>query len=148
MPWSSSILFWEWLVVKNSEGVVASIEKVGDELQAGEDELTSWAKERGNQFFLKQDKTVLPALTRVSRWVMRQDYDPSAISTFFQVADYWLIAHALAHVFAVVTHENPLNSTKKLKIPNACVGLAIRFVTPYEMLRRERARFVLGPFAR
>lgn len=29
-------------------------------------------------------------------------------------------------------------------IPDACIGLRIKFMTPYEMLRRERARFVLG----
>ena len=28
--------------------------------------------------------------------------------------------------------------------PDACIGLGIKCVTPYEMLRRERARFVLG----
>jgi hypothetical protein len=44
----------------------------------------------------------------------------------------------------VVTHEVPANSPKKIKIPNACVGLGIRFMTPYQMLRAERARFVLG----
>ena len=27
---------------------------------------------------------------------------------------------------------------------DACIGLAIKCMTPYEMLRRERARFVLG----
>ena len=26
----------------------------------------------------------------------------------------------------------------------SCIGLGLRFMTPYEMLRRERARFVLG----
>jgi hypothetical protein len=44
----------------------------------------------------------------------------------------------------VVTHEVPANSSKRIKIPNACIGLNVRFMTPYEMLRRERARFVLG----
>ena len=30
------------------------------------------------------------------------------------------------------------------KIPNACVGLGIKCMTPFAMLRHERARFVLG----
>ncbi len=140
--------FWEWLDAKNAEGVVLSIEKVADELLAGDDELTNWVNERGDDFFLKPDDAVLPALTQVSSWAMTQDYEPVAVSTFFQVADYWLVAHALAHGFVVVTHEIPANTTKKLKIPNACDGLDIRFVTPYEMLRRERARFVLGRMQR
>ncbi len=32
---------------------------------------------------------------------------------------------------------------RKIKIPDACIGLGIKFMTPYEMLRRERARFIL-----
>ena len=56
-----------------------------------------------------------------------------------------LVAHALAHGLTVVTHEIASTSTKKIKIPDACIGLGIKCVTPYEMLRTERARFVLGP---
>ena len=67
------------------------------------------------------------------------------MNTFLQVADYWLMAFALAHGHTVVTHEVPANSLRKIKIPNACVGLNVRFMTPYQMLRTERARFVLGP---
>ena len=37
-----------------------------------------------------------------------------------------------------------IHTIKRIKIPNVCGGLNIRFMTPYEMLRRERARFVLG----
>lgn len=74
---------------------------------------------------------------RVSVWVTRQRYGPAAINTFLQVADYYLLAHA------VVIHEVPANSMKRIKIPNVCIGLDVRFMTPYEMLRRERARFVL-----
>ena len=77
---------------------------------------------------------------------------PTALSTsftvrcpdFLQVADFYLIAHALADGHVVVTHEVPTNSVKRIKIPNVCIGLGIRFITPHEMLRRERARFVRG----
>lgn len=44
----------------------------------------------------------------------------------------------------VVTHEKAYSSIKKIGIPNVCIGLKIKFMTPYEMLRHERARFVLG----
>jgi len=81
----------------------------------------------------------------VSAWATAQRYEPSAISTFLAVADYYLVAHALAGGHTVVTHEVPSASTKKIKIPDACIGLHIKCLTPYEMLRIERARFVLGP---
>jgi len=137
--------FWEWLVTQNDAGNVASIEKVADELYVGEDDLSDWASDRGEGFFLAPDDAVLPALRAVSNWANSQDYEPAAVATFLQVADYWLVAHALAHHCIIVTHEVPADSTRKIKIPNSCIGLGLRCVSPYEMLRRERARFVLGP---
>ena len=137
--------FWGWLISQNGTGKVASVEKVGDELYDGGDDLAAWATARGTGFFLPPDNAVLPALAQVSTWASTQAYDPAAIATFLQVADYWLIAHALAHGHTVVTHEVPSNSAKKIKIPNVCIGMNIPCISPYEMLRRERARFILGP---
>jgi hypothetical protein len=135
--------FWDWLIANNAASRVFSIEKVGDELQAGADELAAWAGQRGPGFFLKPDTAILPALGSVSNWATRQRYEPAAVSTFLQLADYYLVAHALAHGHTLVTHEVAADTTKKIKIPNACIGLGIKFMTPFEMLRRERARFVL-----
>jgi len=136
--------FWDWMIEQNGAGKVASIEKVGDELQAIADDLSTWAAVRGRAFFLPPDDAVLPALRSVSGWATGQRYESAAIATFLQVADYWLVAHALAHGFAIVTHEVPSGSIRKIKIPDACIGLTVTCVSPYEMLRRERARFVLG----
>lgn len=61
-----------------------------------------------------------------------------------RVADYWLVSHALAHDCTVVTHEVPVDTVQEIKIPNACIGLGLRCISTFEMLRRERARFVLG----
>lgn len=44
-----------------------------------------------------------------------------------------------------MTHEIPSALVRKIKIPDACIGMGIKCMTPYEMLRTERARFVLGP---
>lgn len=136
--------FWDWIVEKNKTGIVLSIEKVGDELTALEDDLSAWAGERGSLFFFRPDASVFPALATVSAWANGRGYESSAVSTFLQVADYYLVAQALAGRHVVVTHEVPSASTRKIKIPDACIGLDIKFMTPYEMLRAERARFVLG----
>ncbi|MFA6544936.1 MAG: DUF4411 family protein [Limisphaerales bacterium] len=136
--------FWDWLVASNAAGRVFSTEKVGDEIEAGADELAAWAAGRGDGFFLKPDAAILPALATVSSWAAGQNYEPAAVSTFLQVADFYLVAHALAHGYVVVTHEVAAASTKKIKIPNACIGVGIKCVSPFEMLRLERARFVLG----
>lgn len=136
--------FWDWLITQNAAKKVFSIEKVDDEIQAIADDLSVWASGRGDDFFLKPDTALLTSLGVVSRWATSQSYEPAAVSTFLQVADYYLVGYALAHGHTVVTHEKASTSTKKIKIPDACIGLGIKCVTPYEMLRTERARFILG----
>ena len=137
--------FWDWLVQQNTAGSVFSIEKIGDEIDAGNDELSVWAALRGPSFFLKPDDVIIPALGKVSTWVTGRGYEPAAVNTFLQVADYYLVAHALAHGHTLVTHEKASTSKKQVKIPDACIGLDIKCMTPFEMLRHERARFILGP---
>lgn len=136
--------FWDWLVQENASANVFSIEKVGDELLAGDDELSVWAADQGAELFLPPDSKVLPSLGTVSDWVTGQGYEAAAVNTFLQVADYYLVAHAHAHNLTVVTHEIASESVRKVKIPNVCIGLGVKFVTPYEMLRNEKARFVLS----
>lgn len=136
--------FWDWIVAQNAGGAVFSVEKVGDEMGALADELSVWAEGLGAGFFLRPDAAIFPALAAVSQWASGQRYEPSAVSTFLQVADYYLVAQALAGEYTVVTHEVPSASVRRIKIPDACIGLGIKCVTPFEMLRRERARFVLG----
>ncbi|MEL7592129.1 MAG: DUF4411 family protein [Anaerolineaceae bacterium] len=135
--------FWDWLIANNQIGRLYSIEKVGDELRTGQDQLAVWASGRGDNFFLRPDDLLLPAFRQVSIWATSQRYEPAAINTFLQLADYYLVAHALAHSFIIVTHEIASQSTRKIKIPDACIGLKIKCMTPFEMLRVEKARFIL-----
>jgi hypothetical protein len=135
--------FWDWLVRENQGGKVFSIEKVGDEIEAVADELSQWAEAQGEGFFLPPDKAALQSFADVTAWVQGQRYDASAISTFFQKADYYLIAQAHAGRYVVVTHEVPAASSRKIKIPDVCIGMRIKCMSPYEMLRHERAKFVL-----
>lgn len=137
--------FWDWLVQGYATGRLRSIRQVGDELSAGGDELAAWVDNLENGFFPQPDAAVLAAAQRVSAWVLQQGYEPAAVSTFMQVADFWLVAAALAGHHIVVTHEVFSPSTRKIKIPNVCIGLAVDFMSPYQMLRREQARFILGP---
>ena len=135
--------FWEWLRTQNEAGKVFSIEKVADELAEGGDDLWDWAEQRGRTFFLPPDQQMLTTLTEISQWVQNQNYRPAAVSGFFQDADYYLIAYALAHNHVVVTHEVASDGIKQVKIPNVCIGVNVRCMTPFAMLRTESARFVL-----
>ena len=109
------------------------------------DDLSEWAAERGSGFFLPLGPTAFPALASVASWAQGQGKEPAAVNTFLGVADYYLVAQALAGGHVVVTHERPAASPKKIKIPDACIGTGVKFMSPFEMLRAERARFVLGP---
>ncbi len=135
--------FWDWVVRENASGNVFSIDKVQVELQTGNDDLTRWATAQGHGLFLPIAPEALPALTQVSVWAASNGYTPAAINTFLQSADYWLVGAALASGYTVVTHEVMSPSTNKIKIPNACVALSVPCLTPFQMLRAERARFFL-----
>lgn len=135
--------FWDWLIESNKAGKVFSIEKVRDELIAGADPLADWAKQLDKDFFLPPDPAMLPALGKVSAWATTQKYEPAAVTTFLQVADYYLVAYALEHKHIIVTREIPSATVKRIKIPDACIGLGIKCMSPFEMLRLEHARFLL-----
>jgi hypothetical protein len=136
--------YWDWLDAAHTAGTVFSIERVADEILAGDDELSEWADGRSHSFFLRPDGPVLASLSRLSAWVTAGAYDQSAVATFLEVADSYLVAHAHAYGHTVVTHEKVANSRRTVKIPNACAEMNVKYMTPFEMLRVERARFVLG----
>ena len=116
---------------------------MGDEVQAIQDNLATWAAARGQGFFLQPDPALLKSLGDVGAWATSQRYEPAAVNTFLQAADYYLVAYAHAHGHVVVTHETPSNSTKKIKIPEPCISLGIKCVNTFEMLRKSQARFIL-----
>jgi len=136
--------FWDWLEEKHESREVLSIEKVGDELKDGNDELATWANKMGREFFVPPTPEVLPAFSRVAEWVAGRDYEQLAVNAFLQDADYYVVVQALALQHVVVTHEIHSNSKKKIKIPDVCIGLGVQCINTYEMLRHGGARFVLG----
>jgi hypothetical protein len=77
--------FWDWLIAENRRERVFSIERVGDELEAGNDELAAWATQRGPSFFLKPDAALVGVLGKVSAWATGQRYEPAAVNLFLQV---------------------------------------------------------------
>jgi len=65
--------FWSWLVEKNEAGEVISIDKVADEINAGQDELTRWVRQQGQGLFRPTDTQVLAQFGPVSDWVIAQN---------------------------------------------------------------------------
>ena len=135
--------FWDWLIQENIAGNVASIKQVESEICAGSDELSEWAKERGETFFLHLEPIAKPAFNKVGSWAHSQNYSSLAVDKFLNAADSWLIACALKYSYVVVTHETTKQASKKIKIPIACFIFNIRCIDTFEMLREQKARFVL-----
>ena len=133
--------FWDWLVQAHAAKKVFSVAKVRTELQ--DVDVKAWADQRGTTFFLSPDAQFPAAFASVSNWATGPRYEPAAHSTFLQLADSYLVAQALAGKHTVVTHEVPSDSRKKIKIPDACAGVGVPCINPFEMLRSEKARFRL-----
>lgn len=137
--------FWDWLKQRNAARQVYSIEAVKTEIAAGKDALATWAAALGAGFFLQPDHRVSATFSTVSTWASSQRYSTAAQAEFLAAADYFLVSHALAHKFVVVTQEMPAPTSKKrIKIPDACNALNVKWLSPFEMLRIERASFVLA----
>lgn len=137
--------FWQWLDQGHQAGVLCSIEKIKQELAAGEDELSTWASSR-HLMFLSLDAATTPSLSRLAAWANSGGvpYTQAAVSEFLGCGDYQLVAYAAAHGHTVVTHEvSAPESKKRIKIPDACIAMGVDCINPFEMLRREKARFVM-----
>lgn len=136
--------FWEWIMVKHGEGSVFSIEKVGQELKEGTDELSTWAVGTAGALFLPPDEKVVAALKQVAAWVMGRSYDEKNRAAFLAKADALLVACALAHNHVVVTQEVKVpEESRKVKVPNVCEGLGVKWIHSFALLRDEKARFIL-----
>lgn len=58
--------------------------------------LLNGRKNENEGFFLPPTGESLASLRNVSAWVMAAEFDAAAKNTFLQVADYYLVGHALA----------------------------------------------------
>jgi hypothetical protein len=136
--------FWSWLEHGHQTGVLASITAIQDELDAGEDELKTWATTH-REIFLPWDNPTTTSMAKIAAWTMScSNYSDLAKAEFLAKADSKIVAYAHAHHHTVVTHERSQPSAKKrILIPDACKALNVAYIDPYSMLRNESAKFVL-----
>jgi Zn-dependent peptidase ImmA (M78 family) len=130
--------FWDWIDRAHTAGIVYSVDTVRAELLSQADELADWVRRRADGFFVAPNQATVPSLRDASTWVNSQGYTPVAVSGFLQVADYYLVAQALAEQHTVVTHEIFSDSTRRIKIPNVCLGLGVRYMTPSRCCEQSR----------
>jgi Domain of unknown function (DUF4411) len=137
--------YWSWILQSYGQGVVASIETVGQELQQGNDDLAQWAKQHSDLFWQVSDDATQAAFSEVATYVANSaaQMKPGAVEEFLAGADPWLIAKAMSTQDCVlVTHEQ-LNLQRKNKfiIPNVCQHFGVTWVDTFQVLDATDAAF-------
>ena len=136
--------YWDFLVRLVDSCHAVSIKSVYDELDGASDDdpLKAWAK-LNKQHFVAPDSRVVSCYQQVSAWAMRS-HEQRAVNEFLRVADSWIVAHALAYGWVVVTHEKSAPASKRrIKIPDACSEFGVECLNPFKMLEREGMRLTL-----
>ena len=139
--------FWSTLLGMFKTGKVKVIDAVADEIADGKDDLTEWfgenikksADDAGDSYVIqaKQDGTVLQNYQNIANLVMQNaQYKESEKSRFLSRADLWLIAAGKALNATIVTQEVLSGEgTRKVKIPDICQQVGVKYVNLYDMMR-------------
>lgn len=135
--------FWDWLTEANGKGTAKSVDAVFRELCKGKDGLSKWARDH-RSMFLKPTRNDLKAMNEVHEWATKSTFYGDAAKHGFKVgADSYLIGQSLRGDHVIVTHEKSSDGQRTIKIPDAAEAIGIEVIDPFEMLRREKPRFVL-----
>ena len=131
--------FWELIDEMIEVGRIACPTRVLRELLDGQDDLSTWARERRNSgLFIAAEPAVQEASAGVIQFAVTRYPDNQARRRFLDRADPWVIAHAGVDGGKVVTSEVrvPENSGQ-VKIPNVCdqLQVPVRSINVYQMLR-------------
>lgn len=59
-------------------------------------------------------------------------------------SDVFIEARKHQYGYVAASDKTAKRDGAKVKIPDVCKGLGVAYMTTFELLRRERARFVLG----
>ena len=137
--------FWDCLIHHHKTGLIVSIDRVRDEILAG-DALETWVKDTAPStlFASTADTAVTTNYALMVSWVQTEaQFRVEAKAEFAQVADGWLCAYAKAHSqHVVVTHEElSPDAQKRVPLPNVCKQFGVDYADPFVMLKQLKAQF-------
>lgn len=135
--------FWEWLE-EGVQGAFGTIDRVRDELVAGNDFVSKWFKShKGASWIVSTtDKVTQQAFEKVAAWVASTGPLTPEKQKFLAGADPWLVARALATKATVVTLEMPKNSPNKVSVVEACAHFGVPTMKTWDLLALLKVRFV------
>lgn len=130
MPMDIWPTFWERFREMVNSGEIFTSVTVKVEIDKGKDELTEWLKQNApKSFYLSLDADVMAQYTITQNWAKSNPvYTQTALNTFANVADAYLVATAAAKQMTLVTYEGSSpNSKRRVMIPDACNALGVRY---------------------
>ncbi|SHJ05335.1 DUF4411 family protein [Halodesulfovibrio aestuarii] len=136
--------FWSWLDECNTNGQLASINFIKQELANGNDTLASWAKAASSNWFLQEsDIQTQQNFSSIAHWVItHQQFHQTAKNEFLSCGDPWLIAKAKSINATIVTHEKSVpQSKKKIFIPDVCIQYGVQYIDTFDLLETLNAQF-------
>lgn len=139
--------FWDAVLLLHREGRLFSIDRVGEELEKGNDELKEWAAGAPETLFAPSGSPdVVGIFGRLQSWVFGQSqFFPQAKADFAAKADAWLIAYAKAKGLVLVTHEEfAADARKRVPMPNVCRAFQVEHVNTFDALRELGVKFTLA----
>lgn len=136
--------FWDFLESSYQKSRLVSIDRVRDEIKAGNDALTNWADGIAKGFFASTaEQAVVDTYAEIMAWVQNNpQFQKEAKAQFARGADGWLIAYAKVNGRTVVTQETSKPEIKnRVPIPNVCDEFDVPYVDTFVMLSQLGARF-------
>lgn len=132
--------YWKILDDLGSKGRIFICQEVFDEIVKSEDNLSSWLR-NSKIPVRKANESVIEKLKHIYK-------TPAHIKLVDNtkkrsLADPWIIAHAMDTNSVVVTKEEKItqvNSTK-VKIPNVCDNVGVRWINDFEFVNELNLRF-------
>jgi hypothetical protein len=147
-PLDIATSFWDKVKKLAKEGKIVSIDKVRKELYGNNDDLETWCRANLSENFFIDSAKIIGTYKQVVSWAMskRDHYLPNALNEFLDAreADAFVIAFALddSSNRIVTTQEvSEPHRRNKVKIPEVCNELNIRYVNTIEMFRELGERF-------
>ena len=142
--------FWHQLEGFINQGIVATIDKVRDEILRIDDGLRDWfnrtfrpsrpipfsKKQPNDSLFAFQE---LQTYAQIIAWADGNDHFKKAAKEEFkktEIADAFLVAFCKAHSLILVTEEKyDPNTRKKIPLPNVCRAFNVPYIGLFDMMR-------------
>ena len=130
MPMEVWPTFWRRMAEMVNSGQVYSSIEVKAEIDKGNDELTAWIHDNASDsFYYAIDEEVLAKYAETQNWAQSNPvFNNNARQEFATVADAYLVATAADKGLTLVTYEtSDPNCKRRVKIPDACNAIGVRF---------------------